>query len=68
MPEQGIVRDAETGEAVIAEIETLDARIDELSYEINFLRAIRDGLRQVEAGELVTHGDAVAELRAIFRN
>jgi uncharacterized protein (DUF433 family) len=48
------------------DIAALDARIDELAYEIDFLKAIREGLRQVESGELVSHEDAMAELRAIF--
>ena len=52
--------------AIEDEIALVEARIGRLSDRTEFLRAVRDGLRDVKSGDVVSHEDPMAELRAIL--
>lgn len=52
--------------AIEDEIALVEARIGRLSDRVGFLRAVCDGLRDVKSGDVVSHEDAMAELRAIL--
>jgi hypothetical protein len=73
MSDDQVVRDGATGEPVpedMPDAATVLRMADEeharLTYEMDLLEGIREGLRQIINGEGIPHDEAIARLRAEF--